>query len=174
MSDMALNIVTLNVRGISNRSCGKVKCGRLRNNLRTLTPSPSIVMLQEHKIPDSDCTQLGAMGMRKGRGFWNGSIFNVAKNRWKAGTSILISAKISHLFLNSGILVPSRAQWITCSLDNKVVGFLNIYAPNKDSERAAFWNQIATSLPIAESWVVGGDFNMVERNVDRSCNTPKK
>jgi exonuclease III len=174
MSDPELNIVTWNVRGISSRSCRKIKRGWLRSNLRTLTPRPGIVMLQEHKIPEADCTKLGAMGLRRGQGLWNGSIFNAVKNRWKAGTTILISAAFSHLLLNFGILVPGRAQWITYSLDKKVVGFLNIYAPNKGPERATFWNQIATSLPTADSWVVEGDFNMVERDEDRSSNTPKK
>jgi hypothetical protein len=82
MSDSELNIVTWNVRGISSRSCRKIKRGWLRSNLRTLTPKPGIVMLQEHKIPEADCTNLGTMGLRRGQGLWNGSIFNAIKNRW--------------------------------------------------------------------------------------------
>jgi exonuclease III len=174
MSDTALNLLTWNVRGISNKSTGKVKCGRLRSNLRTLTPRPGIVLLQEHKLPEEECAKLGALGIRKGKGFWNGGCHNIIKDRWKAGTAIIVSASVSHLILDSGILIPGRAQWITCSLDKQIVGFLNIYAPNKGPKRANFWNQIVNNIPVADSWVVGGDFNMVERDQDRSTNTPKK
>jgi hypothetical protein len=85
------------------------------------------------------------------------------KDRWKAGTTIIVSSAISYLVLDSGIVVPSRAQWITCSMEKQVLGILNIYAPNKGSERASFWNHIANNIPIADSWIVGRDFNMVER-----------
>jgi exonuclease III len=174
MSDKALNILTWNVRGISSKSSGKVKRSRLRNNLRTLTPKPGIVLIQEYKVPKADCSKLGALGIRKGKGFWNGGCYNAVEDRWKAGTTILISSATSHFVIDSDIVVPGRAQWITCLLDKQVVGILNIYAPNKGPERATFWTQIANNLPQADSWVVGGDFNMVESETDRSSNTPKK
>jgi hypothetical protein len=58
-------------------------------------------------------------------------------------------------------------------MEKQILGILNIYAPNKGSEQASFWNHIANNIPVADSWIVGGDFNMVERESDRSINTPK-
>jgi exonuclease III len=173
MSDKALSILSWNVRGISSKSSGKIKRGRLRSNLRTLSPKPGIIMLQEHKVPEDECNKIGALGVRKGKSFWNGGCYNALKDRWKAGTSIIVSSTIAHLVIDCGIVVPGRAQWITCSMEKQVLGILNIYAPNKGSERASFWNHIANNLPLADSWIVGGDFNMVERESDRSINTPK-
>jgi hypothetical protein len=152
----------------------KIKRGRLRSNLKTLAPKPGIILLQEHKIPEADCIKLGALGVHKGQILWNGGSYNAHKDKWKAGTPIIVSSAISHLVLDSGIVVPSRAQWITYSMDNQVIGMLNIYAPNKSHERATFWTQIANNLPLADSWLVGGDFNIVEREGDHSTNTPKK
>jgi exonuclease III len=174
MSDKDMNVLTWNVHGISSKSSGKIKCRRLRQNLKSLTPQPGVIMLQEHKVPEADCHKLGTMGLRKGKGFWNGGVYNAEKSRWKAGTAIIVSAAVSHLVLDTGILVPGRAQWLTCLLDKRVIGFLNLYAPNKGPERANFWTQIANTIPAADSWILEGDFNMVEVDADRSSNASKK
>jgi exonuclease III len=93
MSDKALNILTWNVRGISSKSLGKVKRGRLRNNLRTLTSKPRIVFIQEHKVPEADCAKFGALGIRKGKGFWNGGCYYAANDRWKVDSTSGTGAK---------------------------------------------------------------------------------
>jgi hypothetical protein len=43
-------------------------------------------MLQEHKVPEDECNKIGALGVRKGKSFWNGGCYNALKDRWKAGT----------------------------------------------------------------------------------------
>jgi endonuclease/exonuclease/phosphatase family metal-dependent hydrolase len=139
-----------------------------------MTPKLGIILIQEHKIPEVECSKLGTLGIRKCKGLWNGGCYNVFKDHWEAGTAIIISFAISHFIIDSDIVIPRRAQWITCLMEKQVVGILNIYAPNKGPERATFWTQIANALPPADSWIVGGDFNMVERDSDRSSNTPKK
>jgi exonuclease III len=175
MSDKVLTILTWNICGISSKSSGKIKRGRLRSNLRTLSTRPGIILIQEHKVPEADCIRLGALGICKGTSFWIGGCYNATKDRWKVGTAIVVSPAISHLIIDSGTIVPGRAQWITCSMDKEVLGILNVYAPNKGVERVNFWSQIASNLPPADSWIVGGgDFNMVERDLDRSTNTPTK
>jgi hypothetical protein len=142
--------------------------------MKNLTIKPRIIVLQNHKIPESDCFMIGTLGLHKGTGFCNGGISNTKKHKWKARIAIVVSTTISHTITNTKILVPNRAQWITYSLDQKVIGFLNLYTPNKGPEQGTFWNQIANTIPPAESWVLGNDFNMVEMESDYSSNTLKK
>lgn len=47
------------------------------------------------------------------------------------------------------------------------MGFLNVYAPNAASGQAEFWALIEASLPVADHWCMGGDFNMLEDASDR-------
>ena len=63
--------------------------------------------------------------------------------------------------------MPGRAQWILFCWGQLRVGLLNIYAPNHASARATFWSQLLESLPSADSWCIGGDFNMIETPEDR-------
>ena len=51
------------------------------------------------------------------------------------------------------------------------LGILNIYAPNPTSNlRKKFWLQLVDKKLGAELWIIGGDFNMVEQQEDRSGN----
>lgn len=109
-----------------------------------------------------------ALGLRRGQGIWNGALLNTTTGRWSAGTTILLSSQQSHLMIHSGIAVPGRAQWLRCTIDSKVIGLLNIYAPNSSPDQANFWRQLASNLPTAESWIVVEDLNMVETTKDRS------
>ena len=109
MSDKALSIMSWNVRGISSKSLRKIKCGRLRSNLRTLSPKPGIILLQEHKVLEDECNKIGALGVQKEKSFWNGGCYNALKDRWKADISIIISSAIAHLVIDSRIVVPGRA-----------------------------------------------------------------
>jgi exonuclease III len=81
MSDKALSILSWNVCGISSKSSGKIKRCRLRSNLRTLSSRPGIILLQEHKVPEAECDKIGALGIRKGKSFWNGGCYNAVKDR---------------------------------------------------------------------------------------------
>ena len=126
-------------------------------------------------MQQAQCEPLGAMGIRRGKAYWNGAVLNTETDRWRGGTAILTSAAIHHTILSDGVLIPGRAQWIIyCNLDRTKVGFLNLYAPNTGLERAAFWEAVARNLPAADSWIMGGDLNMVEHESDRSGNPPKK
>ncbi|RYA44468.1 hypothetical protein DD606_25175 [Enterobacter cloacae complex sp. GF14B] len=78
-----------------------------------------------------------------------------------------IADSLQQAIVGRGIIVPGRAQWITMQVQGGLVGFLNIYAPNVASARAEFWSQIVESLPQAEHWCIGGDFNMLEDPSDR-------
>ena len=69
--------------------------------------------------------------------------------------------------MDRGIVVPGRAQWLLLQWGQTRVGLLNLYALNHASARATFWFQISESLPRANAWCVGGDFNMLETVEDR-------
>lgn len=59
-------------------------------------------------------------------------------------------------------------------MGNKSIGFLNIYALNDESYKAEFWNTIASRFPQADSWVMGGNINMVKQKCDNSSEIPRK
>ena len=50
---------------------------------------------------------------------------------------------------------------ITILVQETLLGFRSIYAPNSSSDRTQFWTWLESSLPNVE-WILGGDFNMVE------------
>lgn len=65
--------------------------------------------------------------------------------------------------------MPDKAHWVILPLGEDRVGFLNVYAPNSASKGTMFWTDIVETLPMADHWCVGGDFNMLE---DAHDNTP--
>ncbi|KAI0754831.1 Endonuclease/exonuclease/phosphatase, partial [Daedaleopsis nitida] len=68
-------------------------------------------------------------------------------------------------------IMPGRALALSLSWDSgRVLTLLNTYAPNHDAENAAFWSKVdaectRTACPALD--VVLGDFNVVERALDR-------
>jgi exonuclease III len=162
MIDGPLNMLSWNVTGLSSRKIGLVKRGRLRAQLRSIHPKPDIVFIQEYKMKQDLCNKMGSLGLRRRQGLWNGAVLNPATSRHRRGTGILLSVALKHSLLDSGIPVEGRAQWIICNIENKKIGFLNIYAPNTGRDRAIFWDAISSTIPEADSWIMGGDYNMVE------------
>lgn len=49
-----------------------------------------------------------------------------------------------------------------------MLGILNVYAPNQTGSRVQFWSMLEPSLPEADMWCLGGDFNMIEDAADRT------
>ena len=44
---------------------------------------------------------------------------------------------------------------------------MNLYASNSASERADLWLSLSDYADLADCWLVGGDFNMIEDVADR-------
>ena len=44
---------------------------------------------------------------------------------------------------------------------------MNLYAPNSAVERAKLWLSLFDYVSLADCWLVGGDFNMIEDVADR-------
>ena len=55
-----------------------------------------------------------------------------------------------------------RAQFLIKKIGSQKVGLMNIYAPNSSSTRAGLWLSLAEYAGLADCWLVGGDFNMIE------------
>ena len=66
-----------------------------------------------------------------------------------------------------GVLHGGRAQYMLILISGKLIGFLNIYAPNSASGRIRFWNMLLQDLPMAQHWCMCGDWNMIESPIDR-------
>ena len=47
------------------------------------------------------------------------------------------------------------------------VGFNNIYAPNLRGDCILLWKELLSWAHLADSWVIGGDFNMVDFFVNK-------
>ena len=61
-----------------------------------------------------------------------------------------------------GVLHGGRAQYMLILISGKLIGFLNIYAPNSATGRIHLWNMLLQDLPVAQHWCMCGDWNMME------------
>ena len=59
-----------------------------------------------------------------------------------------------------------RTIWLLLSINNHSFGVVNVYASNDAMERPQMWALLADNLPSA-TWVMCGDFNMVEAAFDK-------
>jgi len=76
------------------------------------------------------CEKIGALGIKRGKAFWNKAVLNLDTNRFRGGTSIILSTALNHSVVSTWVLVAGRAQFVICRIDHLEIGFLNIYAPN--------------------------------------------
>ena len=54
-----------------------------------------------------------------------------------------------------------RTIWLLLSINNHSFGVINVYASNDAMERSQMWTWLVDNLP-PTTWVMCGDFNMVE------------
>ncbi|KAG0590450.1 hypothetical protein KC19_1G100600 [Ceratodon purpureus] len=123
---------------------GVHKRNAIRELFSHLTPKPDILLLQEHRFSASDCIRkTKQLDFLKGPTFWNEAIYNVVKDTYKGGTAILLSSKFNSQIVTSGIIVPGHL-WATI-----------------------------TSTPVPDAtWILCGDFNVVDRLEDRIGGLP--
>ena len=74
-------------------------------------------------MKQTNCDKLGALGIRKGKGLWNGIVLNLETNRWRGRMEILLSNRMQHMILEIEILILGKVQWMVCSLDKQNIGF---------------------------------------------------
>ena len=69
--------------------------------------------------------------------------------------------------LGQGTIVEGRAIYVTVRWQQRIIGIINVYAPNLPAMRTLFWRQLADGLPIADAWILAGDFNMTLHTEDK-------
>ena len=85
------------------------------------------------------------------------------------GISMWIAPKLIHLICDSRHMRGRSAQWIRLhGVRGMDLAILNIYVPHSSRERCLLWEELLTSLPRDCRWVFSGDWNFVERAIDKS------
>ena len=155
-----MKVTSWNVQGLGGPFYKRMR-GRLRLELqKALIGDPiDILLIQEHHLCQRKIDGNGSILHVQWMTFWSPGFGN---NGAQGGVCMAISALWKDNVLSYVDLIPRRAQYITSSIKDKIVGVLNIYAPNSVSERIVFWNQLEALCPSNINWCVGGDFNMIE------------
>ena len=80
-----------------------------------------------------------------------------------------IAVKLTYLISDSGHTRGGNAQWIRLhGVPSMDLAILNVYAPHSSHERCLLWEELLTLLPRDYMWVFSGDWNFVERAIDKS------
>ena len=167
---MKIAILHQNVQGLNE----KTKVEVLKNYYRRHLGSVEIACFQEHKLQG---VQLQAISdiMWKGAGFFSQEA-KVAYNNdsnvdgvGSRGTCMWIAPKLVHLICESGHTRSGNAQWVRLSgLPGSDITILNVYAPHSSHERCLLWEELLSLLPRDYRWIFVGDWNFVERAIDKS------
>ena len=143
---MALNLATLNVRGLRDSS----KCARLLGELKNLNEDVAAVQ-ETHFICAVYCSVLGN----------DFNVFSAYGSRSSAGVSLLVrrslDADIDVVFAGDGgrlvvadVTVKSFKFWLVA-----------VYAPNIAGERVSFFRRLAPFLDDSKWLVLMGDWNAI-------------
>lgn len=142
--------------------------------LNSLTPKADVVLIQEHKLRGRILENLGNRLMA-GCASWIQET-TPGERSWlnpnvagKGGVGILVANKYARLVTSHGTLYDNRVVWIKLEgVEGGNVGIACVYAPNIPTERRHLWHLMTHNLPRDCKWIIGGDFNMIERLGDKS------
>ena len=158
------NILSWNLQGLGTSRCNRVRC--YLNQELSLPSIGQLDMLcfQEHHLN----SQRIASNRNLLRGNWiyewvpafgpsgtQGGLCIALKMQWQSN----VQAK--------GVLFGGRVQYMLILISGKLIGFLNVYAPNSVTGRIRLWNKLLQDLPVAQHWCMCGDWNMIESPSDR-------
>lgn len=86
----------------------------------------------------------------------------------KGGIFLAIGPKLINFIADNGIVPSGMVAWAHIDhLELGNFGILSLYAPNGSTKRGRFWHELADTLDPQRTWIIGGDFNMVEKATDR-------
>jgi exonuclease III len=92
----------------------------------------------------------------------------------KGGVCMWVAPQLLHLVTNSGHSRCGRAQWIRLQgTPGGDISILNVYASTEARVRTDLWGELLASLPRDCKWLMVGDWNVVERRVDKSTSCGK-
>ena len=167
---MKIAILHQNVQGLNK----KTKVEVVKNYYRRYLSSTEIICFQEHKLRGARLQAIADLTWQ-GAGFFNQEAkvaYDNTNNEDGAGSgglSIWIAPKLIHLICDSGQTRGGNAQWVRLhGVPGMDLAILNIYAPHSSYKRCFLWEELLTSLPRDCRWVFSGDWNFVERAIDKS------
>ena len=167
---MKIAIIHQNVQGLNENA----KVDVIKNYYQKHLGNTEIVCFQEHKLRGSRLQAISGI-LWKGAGFFSQEArvaYNNDSNEDGAGSggiSMWIALKLLHLICESGHTRGGNAQWIRFNgMPGLDLAVLNIYALHLSWERCLLWEELLALLPRDCRWVFSGDWNFVERAIDKS------
>ena len=153
---MSLSICSLNVHGLRD----SVKCKKVLSFLNIF--AFDIVLLQE--------TYLGSSDIKAFKSIWKGPVFySVAFSNHSCGVIIAFSSTLPCTYSQVRFDNEGRYVSVLCSFNNNVsFRICNIYAPCDPAKRVEFFNSLFYHIRGSESIILGGDFNCVLNQKDKS------
>lgn len=165
-----LTCVTYNVRSLGQGKNGARKRRDIRDYIKHADPKPEVILLQETHMGIRDCTtNTSQLHFKGGHQFWNEAKYSASTGKYTGGTGILVSERLAPYIEHHGVIISSRVQYITFRFSQTIsIGIVNVYGYNQPAARTQMWRTLSLcDLPQAE-WLWGGDWNMVELQLDRS------
>lgn len=108
--------------------------------------------------------------------WWGGQLFLSHGTNFSAGVAILLSHTLKVNILTSTEIVKGRVLMVKVKIDGFVLTLINVYAPNRGSEREGLFKIIKEKLSDidqGECIVLGGDWNCcTDFTLDRTGEEP--
>ena len=143
---MALNLASLNVRGLKDSS----KCARLLGELRNLGVDVAAVQ-ETHFTCEADCRVLES----------DFNVFSAYGSNFSAGVSLLVGrsldADVDVVFAGDG----DRLVVADVAVKSFKFRLVAVYAPNIVAERVSFFRRLAPFLDDTKRLVLMGDWNAI-------------
>jgi exonuclease III len=170
-----VTISTQNTRSMGRGFIGRRKRKEFRTIYRHTTPVTDVILLQETKLPEADCLkQARFIETKGGTSLWNEAFFSAHSGRFKGGTAIILSARMTALATHHGILYPGRAQYVVFNISPTFqLGIINVYGFSHTGPRAMMWTHLAQAHLPAAHWILAGDFNNIESMNDKQGGSSK-
>ena len=158
------NILSWNLQGLGASRCNRVRC--YLNQELSLPSIGRLDMLccQEHHL-NSRRIELNRNLLR---GNWVYEwVPAFGPSGTQGGLCIALRMQWQSNVQAKGVLFGGRVQYMLILISGKLIGFLNVYAPNSVTGRIRLWNKLLQDLPVAQHWCMCGDWNMIESPSDR-------
>lgn len=128
-----------------------------------------VLFVQEHKLSLADTQSCEKILLGTSHTFWEPATGVMSCSD---GVAISVGPRWLSYVRDHGTLVPSRCMWLSMDIQDQLIGFISVYAPNDPRQRANFRSSIVDVQPVVDSWIVGWDFNNLESPSDFRAATP--
>ena len=154
-----MKIMSWNVRGLESPNCKFI----VKSFINRLS-IPTCLMLQEIKVTSF------ALDIVLDH-IWKDA-FKIVSNhpKGKGGVALLLHPRWSNHIYDSGISSCNRVAWVVLKDNNFSFESCLVYASNNYRERSQLWDWMI-SLPNIP-WILGGDFNMIDSDQNKSGGAP--